>query len=33
MSKYGFDEKELRKTIITMIDKDGFNKEFVVDGQ
>lgn len=32
MSKYGFDEKELRKTIITMIDKDGFHKEVVTYG-
>ena len=32
MSKYGFDEKELRKTIITMIDKDGFHKEIVTYG-
>ena len=29
MSKYGFDEKELRKTIVTMIDKDGFHKKVV----
>lgn len=32
MSKYGFDEKELRKTIVTMIDKDGFHKEIVTYG-
>lgn len=32
MSKYGFDEKELRKTIVTMIDKDGFHKEIVAYG-
>ena len=32
MSKYGFDEKELRKTIVTMIDKDGFHKEVVTYG-
>lgn len=32
MSKYGFDEKELRKTIVTMIDKDGFHKEIVKYG-
>lgn len=32
MSKYGFDEKELRKTIVTMIDKDGFHKKVVTYG-
>ena len=32
MSKYGFNEKELRKTIVTMIDKDGFHKEIVTYG-
>lgn len=32
MSKYGFDEKEIRKTIITEIDKDGFHKETVIYG-
>lgn len=32
MSKYGFDEKELRKTIVTMIDKDGFHKKVVTEG-
>lgn len=29
MSKYGFDEKELRKTIVTMIDKDGFHRDTI----
>ena len=32
MSKYGFDEKELRKAIVTMIDKDGFHKEVITYG-
>ena len=29
MSKYGFNPKELRKTIITKIDKDGFHERTV----
>lgn len=29
MSKYGFNPKELRKTIITRIDKDGFHERTV----
>lgn len=32
MSKHGFNENELVKTIITMIDKDGFHKEVVSYG-
>lgn len=32
MSKYGFNENEVRKTIITKIDKDGFHKEETFDG-
>ena len=32
MSKYGFNENEVRKTIITKIDKDGFHKEEIFDG-
>ena len=32
MSKRGFDESQLRKTVVTMIDKDGFNKRTVVEG-
>ena len=32
MSKYGFNENEVRKTIVTKIDKDGFNKRDVFDG-
>lgn len=32
MSKYGFNENEVRKTIITKVDKDGFHKEEVFDG-
>lgn len=33
MSKYGFNENELRKTITTQIDKDGFHKETVTYGK
>lgn len=33
MSKYGFNENEVRKTIVTQIDKDGFYKETVIDGK
>lgn len=33
MSKYGFNENEVKKTIVTMIDKDGFHKETVYDGK
>lgn len=33
MSKYGFNENEVRKTIVDMIDKDGFHKETVYDGK
>ena len=33
MSKYGFNENEVRKTIVTQIDKDGFHKETVIDGK
>ena len=33
MSKYGYNEKELRKTIITKIDKDGFHNRTVVYGK
>lgn len=33
MSKYGFDENEVRKTIVDMIDKDGFHKETIYDGK
>lgn len=33
MSKYGFNENEVRKTIVTRIDKDGFHKETVIDGK
>ena len=32
MNNRGFNEKELRKTIVTKIDKDGFNKREVFDG-
>ena len=32
MSKYGFNESEIRKSIIDMIDKDGFHKEVVMNG-
>ncbi len=32
MSKRGFDESQLRKTVVTMIDKDGFNKRSVFEG-
>ena len=32
MGNRGFNEKELRKTIVTKIDKDGFNKKEVFDG-
>lgn len=30
MSKFGFNEKELRKTIVTRIDKDGFSKREII---
>lgn len=33
MSKYGFNEKELRKTIVTKIDKDGFHEQTVAYGK
>lgn len=33
MSKYGFNPKELRKTVITQIDKDGFHNRTVVYGK
>lgn len=33
MSKYGFNENELRKTITVMVDKDGFHKEVVSYGK
>ena len=33
MSKYGFNPKELRKTIITQIDKDGFHNRTVTYGK
>lgn len=33
MSKYGFNENEVKKTIVTMIDKDGFHKETTYDGK
>ena len=33
MSKYGFNENEVRRTIVDMIDKDGFHKETVYDGK
>lgn len=33
MSKYGFNENEVKRTIVTMIDKDGFHKETVYDGK
>lgn len=33
MSKYGFSEKELRKTTTVMVDKDGFHKEVVTYGK
>ena len=33
MSKYGFNEKELRKTTTVMVDKDGFHKEVVTYGK
>ena len=33
MSKYGFNENEVKKTIVTMVDKDGFHKETVYDGK
>ena len=32
MSKYGFNENELRKTVIDMIDKDGFHKTVTLYG-
>ena len=32
MGKYGFNENEVRKTIVTKIDKDGFHKEEIFDG-
>lgn len=32
MSKYGFNENEIVKTIITKIDKDGFHKKEVFEG-
>ena len=31
MSKYGFNENELRKTVVDMIDKDGFHKKVVIE--
>ena len=33
MSKYGFNENEVVKTITTMIDKDGFHKEVITYGK
>lgn len=33
MGKYGFNENEVKKTIVTMVDKDGFHKETVYDGK
>lgn len=33
MSKYGFNENELRKTIVTAIDKDGFHKKTLFEGK
>lgn len=33
MSKYGFNENEVRKTITTQIDKDGFHKQTVTYGK
>ena len=33
MSKHGFNENELRKTITVMVDKDGFHKEVVSYGK
>lgn len=33
MSKYGFNENEVKRTIVDMIDKDGFHKETVYDGK
>lgn len=33
MGKYGFNEKEIVKTITDMIDKDGFHKEVVTYGK
>ena len=33
MSKYGFNENEIRRSVVDMVDKDGFHKEFVVDGK
>ena len=33
MSKYGFNPKELRKTIVTQIDKDGFHNRTVTYGK
>lgn len=32
MSKYGFNENEIVKTIVTKIDKDGFHKKEVFEG-
>ena len=33
MSKYGFNENEVVKTITDMIDKDGFHKQVVTYGK
>ena len=33
MSKYGFNENELRKTFVDMIDKDGFHKKVLFEGK
>lgn len=30
MGKYGFNKNEIRKTIVTMVDKDGFHREINV---
>ena len=29
MSKYGFNENEIVKTVVDMVDKDGFHNEIV----
>ena len=33
MSKYGFNENEIVKTVVDMVDKDGFHKEVVTYGK
>lgn len=33
MSKYGFNENELVKTVMDMVDKDGFHKQVVIQGK